>query len=107
MLAWIHQAVAGEREFLEGLFGLENDGRMVGSVRRNVGSLAQAAAAGDGAATPGDRKAFAKERKDREDRVEKERLVREVLDRCLEGCCRPLRVRPTPLPLPRASGTQG
>jgi conserved oligomeric Golgi complex subunit 6 len=33
MLAWVHQAVAGEREFLEGLFGVGGDGRMVGSVR--------------------------------------------------------------------------
>ncbi|KAF8889933.1 oligomeric Golgi complex subunit 6 [Infundibulicybe gibba] len=34
MLAWVHQAIAAEREFLEGLFGLKNDGRMVGSVRK-------------------------------------------------------------------------
>src|ERR1700722_7097266 len=29
MLAWVHQAIAAEREFLESLFGLEHDGRMV------------------------------------------------------------------------------
>ncbi|KDR69275.1 hypothetical protein GALMADRAFT_256106 [Galerina marginata CBS 339.88] len=34
MLAWVHQAIAAEREFLESLFGLKNDGRMVGSIRR-------------------------------------------------------------------------
>ena len=34
MLAWVHQIIAAEREFLEGLFGLKSDGRMVGSVRR-------------------------------------------------------------------------
>lgn len=34
MLAWVHQAIAGEREFLEGLFGLKGEKRMVGSVRR-------------------------------------------------------------------------
>lgn len=34
MLAWVHQAIAAEREFLESLFGLKGDGRMVGSVRR-------------------------------------------------------------------------
>lgn len=102
MLAWVHQAVAGEREFLEGFFGVEGDGRMVGSVRRNVGSLALAATTGqDGAAdgagsTIRDRKTLARERLAREDQVEKERLVREVLDRCLEGCCRPLRVRLRP-----------
>ncbi|KZT09589.1 oligomeric complex COG6 [Laetiporus sulphureus 93-53] len=33
MLAWVHQAIAAEREFLEGLFGVKGDGRMVGSVR--------------------------------------------------------------------------
>ncbi|KAF5357289.1 hypothetical protein D9758_005832 [Tetrapyrgos nigripes] len=33
MLAWVHQAIAAEREFLEGLFGLKSDRRMVGSVR--------------------------------------------------------------------------
>ena len=33
MLAWVHQAIAAEREFLEALFALKQDGRMVGSVR--------------------------------------------------------------------------
>ena len=37
MLAWVHQAIAAEREFLEGLFGVGSEGtgrrRMVGSVR--------------------------------------------------------------------------
>jgi hypothetical protein len=36
MLAWVHQAIAAEREFLESLFawrGGRGDGRMVGSVR--------------------------------------------------------------------------
>lgn len=33
MLAWVHQAIAAEREFLEALFGVKGDGRMVGSVR--------------------------------------------------------------------------
>ncbi|KIM47009.1 hypothetical protein M413DRAFT_63561 [Hebeloma cylindrosporum] len=33
MLAWVHQSIAAEREFLESLFGLKSDGRMVGSVR--------------------------------------------------------------------------
>jgi hypothetical protein len=34
MLAWVHQAIAAEREFLESLFELKGDRRMVGSVRR-------------------------------------------------------------------------
>ncbi|KAL7409891.1 oligomeric Golgi complex subunit 6 [Mrakia frigida] len=63
MLAWVHQATAGEREFLESLFGAKAvDGRMVGSMRRK----------GEG---------------------EEEELVREMLDRDMEGCCRPLRIR--------------
>ncbi|CAL1705507.1 unnamed protein product [Somion occarium] len=33
MLAWVHQAIAAEREFLESLFGIKGDMRMVGSVR--------------------------------------------------------------------------
>lgn len=33
MLGWVHQAVAGEHEFLDGLFGIKADGRMVGAVR--------------------------------------------------------------------------
>lgn len=37
MLAWVHQAIAAEREFLESLFGLKGDGRMVGSVRNFEG----------------------------------------------------------------------
>lgn len=33
MLAWVHQTAAAEYEFLESLFGLKEDGRMVGSIR--------------------------------------------------------------------------
>ena len=33
MMAWVHQAVASERESLEGLFSRKDDGRMVGSIR--------------------------------------------------------------------------
>ncbi|KAG7088505.1 hypothetical protein E1B28_012492 [Marasmius oreades] len=33
MLAWVHQSIAAEREFLESLFGVKSDGRMVGSAR--------------------------------------------------------------------------
>ena len=33
MLAWVHQTIAAEREFLEGLFEVRSDGRMVGSIR--------------------------------------------------------------------------
>ncbi|KAH8107098.1 oligomeric complex COG6 [Cristinia sonorae] len=39
MLAWVHQTIAAEREFLEGLFGVRGDGRMVGSVRTFTNSV--------------------------------------------------------------------
>lgn len=34
MLAWVHQAIAAEQEFLESLFNLKVIQRMVGSVRK-------------------------------------------------------------------------
>ncbi|KAJ4463724.1 oligomeric Golgi complex subunit 6 [Lentinula lateritia] len=33
MLAWVHQAIAAEREFLEDLFSIKEDGCLIGSVR--------------------------------------------------------------------------
>lgn len=33
MLAWVHQTIAGEREFLEALFDMKGENRMVGSIR--------------------------------------------------------------------------
>ncbi|CDZ97324.1 casein kinase i [Phaffia rhodozyma] len=65
MLAWIHQSTANEREFLESLFGVGRDGRMIGSTRAPNGNVG-----GD-----------------------EERLVRTMLDRDMESCCRPLRIR--------------
>lgn len=38
MLAWVHQAIAAECEFLESLFGLNGQTRMVGAVRTFNGS---------------------------------------------------------------------
>lgn len=34
MLAWVHQGIAAEQEFLEGLFDMKSVNRMVGSVRK-------------------------------------------------------------------------
>ncbi|SPO37663.1 related to conserved oligomeric Golgi complex component 6 [Pseudozyma flocculosa] len=83
MLAWIHQTLASEREFLTALFGEKEGegGRRIGQRRRGLeGSVDLSASlsggAGDAAAMgPG------------------EALVREVLNRNLEGCCRPLKIR--------------
>ncbi|KAJ7462784.1 oligomeric complex COG6 [Mycena galericulata] len=63
MLAWVHQAIAAEREFLESLFGLQGDGRMVGSVR-----------------------VFEQE-------SEEEDWIRELMDQAVGKLCVPLKVR--------------
>lgn len=62
MLAWVHQSIAAEREFLESLFGLKSDGRMVGSVR------------------------------DFTTRGEEEDWIRELMDLALGKLCVPLKV---------------
>lgn len=63
MLAWVHQAIAAEREFLEGLFGMraEEGRRMVGATRVQGGS-------------------------------EEEEWMAELMDRAVGGLCTPLKV---------------
>ncbi|KAL0946384.1 hypothetical protein HGRIS_012614 [Hohenbuehelia grisea] len=63
MLAWVHQAIAAEREFLESLFEMKGDNRMVGSVR-----------------------VFSEEN-------EEEEWVRELMDLAVTKLCVPLKVR--------------
>ncbi|KAK0483339.1 oligomeric complex COG6 [Armillaria novae-zelandiae] len=63
MLAWVHQAIAAEREFFESLFGLKADGRMVGSVRQF------------------------------DDKSEEEDWIRELMDQAVGKLCMPLKVR--------------
>uniref|UniRef100_A0A8H7Y3X8 Conserved oligomeric Golgi complex subunit 6 n=1 Tax=Psilocybe cubensis TaxID=181762 RepID=A0A8H7Y3X8_PSICU len=63
MLAWVHQAIAAEREFLESLFGLKQDGRMVGSVRKF------------------------------DTKDEEEEWIRELMDLAVAKLCVPLKVR--------------
>ncbi|GAA99503.1 uncharacterized protein L969DRAFT_93961 [Mixia osmundae IAM 14324] len=67
MLAWVHQATAGEREFLDSLFDTKSDGRKTGQAR--------------GELKPDDERGLDEVR------------IRNLLDRCLEGCGRPLRLR--------------
>ncbi|GAA6043711.1 hypothetical protein JCM8097_007495 [Rhodosporidiobolus ruineniae] len=75
MLAWIHQAMAGEREFLESLFGVKEETRMVGSVhgysrhKRTVTAVRVVKGETD------------------QDRVKR------LLDKDFEGCGRPLKIR--------------
>ncbi|TFK31706.1 oligomeric complex COG6-domain-containing protein [Crucibulum laeve] len=65
MLAWVHQAIAAEREFLESLFGMKSDGRMVGSVRKF----------------------------DRQEEVEEEEWIKELMDLAVGKLCVPLKLR--------------
>jgi hypothetical protein len=64
MLAWIHQATAGEREFLDGIFEIGSDGRMIGSVRMF----------------------------DKASQNEEDAYIGELLDSNLEKLCTPLKV---------------
>lgn len=65
MLAWVHQATAGEREFLDSLFDVTSHRqRMVGDARDLEGEAS-----------------------------EEELLARGCLDKALEGLARPLKVR--------------
>lgn len=79
MLAWIHQTLASEREFLTPLFGEKEGegGRRIGQRRRGLeGSVDLTSGELEGVRLgPG------------------EALVREVLNKNLEGCCRPLKIR--------------
>jgi hypothetical protein len=82
MLAWIHQAMAGEREFLESLFGIKEEGRMVGSVHRISKHKRTATAV---------RVVRGETDQDR---------VKRLLDKDFEGCGRPLKVRPLSFSFP-------
>ncbi|KIK63403.1 hypothetical protein GYMLUDRAFT_197030 [Collybiopsis luxurians FD-317 M1] len=66
MLAWVHQAIAAEREFLEALFSVKNDMRMVGSARefREKGQMS-----------------------------EEEEWIKELMDAAVGKVCVPLKVR--------------
>ncbi|KDE04704.1 hypothetical protein MVLG_04843 [Microbotryum lychnidis-dioicae p1A1 Lamole] len=86
MLAWIHQSTAGEREFLESLFGIAEDGRWVGSVRAQKGKRGRKAEGGAGSEAEGSVKTVLDEEDD-------EMRLRKLLDRDMEGCARPLKMR--------------
>jgi hypothetical protein len=65
MLAWVHQAVAWEHEFLESLFGVKQIRRMMGSIRK-----------------PGEDS----------DALEKSSRISQILDVAVQGLCKPLKV---------------
>lgn len=73
MLAWIHQLMAGEREFLESLFYVKADQRRPGAVRSNI--LHQ------------------RTQSTTDQHVADEVNIRRLMDKDLEGCGRPLKLR--------------
>ena len=75
ILAWVHQAMAGEREFLESLFGLKDSGRRVGAAR------------------PALEQSIIPQTPDLNAVVSDEARLRALLDKNLESCGRPLRIR--------------
>lgn len=79
MLAWIHQTVASEREFLTSLFDEKEGegGRRIGQRRRGLEGSIDLTASGQDSLRLGPGEA----------------LVREVLNSNLDGCCRPLKLR--------------
>ena len=78
MLAWVHQATAGENEFLESLFDVDKGKRrMVGQTRDFGTSKPSGEDVGDA--------------KEMEQQIRGE-LSRSCLDKNLEGLCRPLKV---------------
>lgn len=84
MLAWVHQSVASEREFLSGLFArLGEDTDHVFEGTRRVGQRRRGL---DGSIDWTTTKGF-------QDLPNAERWIREVLNGVLTGCCQPLQVR--------------
>ncbi|KAH8813769.1 oligomeric Golgi complex subunit 6 [Flagelloscypha sp. PMI_526] len=64
MLAWVHQSIAAEREFLEGLFDVKGDGRIIGQAR-DFGKV----------------------------KTEEEDWIRELMDLAVGRLCPPLKLR--------------
>ncbi|KAJ3296955.1 Golgi transport complex subunit 6 [Borealophlyctis nickersoniae] len=75
MLAWLHQAAASEREMLEGLFDVAQEARRKSSIDATSPVSGNADELGVGEFVP------------------EEAAIIQVLDKNLEGTCRPLRVR--------------
>lgn len=80
MLAWLHQAMAGEREFLESLFGTKGDDEKVARRVGEVHALSRHRRVKTG--VEGAEKA----------RTDWDR-IKKLLDKDFEGCGRPLKVR--------------
>lgn len=83
ILAWVHQAMAGEREFLENLFGMKDSGRLVGQARPSLSVYAPP----NSTASPTAMESLSGVT------LSDEARLRSLLDKNLEGCGRPLRTR--------------
>lgn len=77
MLAWVHQTMASEHEFLESLFDLKSDGRRVGESRIFSPNLSTDPTAETNLLPP----------------LDDRKRVRVLLDKHMEGCARPLKMR--------------
>ncbi|KAA1107271.1 Golgi transport complex subunit 6 [Puccinia graminis f. sp. tritici] len=91
MLAWIHQVMASEHEFLESLFDLKADGRRVGESRifpsnNPSGIKVEETTAGQTGQSTSELTVTDWNTGDRE-------MARKLLDKHLEGCIRPLKIR--------------
>ncbi|WAR63683.1 hypothetical protein PtB15_17B284 [Puccinia triticina] len=92
MLAWIHQVMASEHEFLESLFDLKADGRRVGESRifpTNPSAVKTEENPTGKPGQPTSSELTVTESKNTDDRE----MARKLLDKHLEGCIRPLKMR--------------
>ena len=94
MLAWMHQAVASEEEFLQAVFGNSSESREQNSNEPGVGSSEQVIG-GDISSSSGSGSAHVySEENEKSSSSELAGLgIEELLARCLQGLGRPLRVR--------------
>lgn len=91
MLAWIHQVMASEHEFLESLLDIKSDGRRVGESRifptnPSGNTLEETPAGKNGQGTSELTVTDSGSAGDRE-------MARKLLDKHLESCIRPLKMR--------------
>lgn len=95
MLAWIHQTMAGEHEFLESLFDLKSDAnRRVGEPRVFEPRLELSSSTATGSQLDLSSEGLTTTTKTAADEVKEDReRSRQMLDKDLEGCARPLKIR--------------
>jgi hypothetical protein len=87
MLAWVHQTTASEHEFLVSLFDVKEAKRMVGSVRDMSGAAPDRVPGVGRQSTEGEG-----EDEDSEEKLDFGQMLRDCLDKDLEGLGRPLKV---------------